>query len=69
MRKCIGCILEICAVLIGIATVTLIVMSYLGVIDLFDNNDEEKDEIIDIKSLNKRITKIKRNYTELEPTD
>lgn len=68
MKKCIGCVLKICAILLGIAAVTLIIMSYLG-IDLFDNDEDEKSDIIDIKPLNQRITKIKRNYTELEPTN
>lgn len=68
MKKCISGFLTICAVLLGIATVTLIVMSYLG-IDLFDNDDEEKDDIPDIKPISRRITKIKRHYTELEPAD
>lgn len=68
MNKCIGCILKICAAILGIAVVALIVMSYLG-IDPLDNVDDENDDEIDEKPVVRRITKIRRNYTELKPVD
>ena len=62
MKKCLNCILRICAVLLGVCVIAFMVLQYLG-IDLPGLSEADSKVA---KAHDKLHTRIKRNYTELK---